>query len=292
MKKIFAFLAFGLTASCIARPLSTVPPQNATNRILPTANTPAMTPAASSIGMPDTTATFTPGLFPGTTQTATLAGETQTITSANANLVAQLGLLGKGSVVKAKWSPDGQWVAVASTLGIHIYRAQSLEEIRFIDTTFAPNTFDLSPDGKVLAVLVSSLHSGMVAQFWSVPDGSKLKEWPNLEPEIMKRVLQFSPDGSLLAFGTSEGSVVLRRVSDGKVESTVRMHSEMVTGLAFSPDGSLIASVSAEGGSVLWRRWDGRLLHRFWHKFGWSGANCVAFSPDGTKLAFGVSEEV
>jgi WD40 repeat protein len=233
-----------------------------------------MTPAPSSIGMPDTTATFTPGLFPGMTQTATLAGASQAITSANAHLVAQPGLLGKGSVVKAEWSPEGHWVAVASTLGIHIHRAQPLEETRFIDTTFAPNTFDLSPDGKVLAVLVSSLHSGEVAQFWSVPDGSKLNEWPNLEPETMERVLPFSPDGSLLysfpgeigvvesvafspegsllAAGALNKTVFLWSVSDGTRLNKLEAYTGLITDIVFSKSGTLLASSSDDGTIRLW----------------------------------------
>jgi len=296
MKKTVALLMMGWMASCAVRPPSTVSPQNTTTRFeaaetLAGSTASGLTSSPSSPLEPRRTATFTPGLFPGLTPTGTAAGELQAITSANAASLTQVGMLGKGSVVKAEWSPDGQWVAVASTQGIHIHRSQSLEEIRFIDTAFLPVTFEFSPDGNVLAVMVSSLH-GNAVQFWSVPDGSKRNEWTNLDPDIMERVMQFSPDGSLLAFGTDGGSVVLRRVSDGEVESTVRMHSEMVTGLAFSPDGSMIASVSADGRSVLWRIWDGRLLRAYGDKFGWSGANCAAFSPDGTILAFGVSRLV
>jgi len=49
------------------------------------------------------------------------------------------------------WSPDGETFAVASSLGIYIYDAETLKELRFIDTRAWISTIAFSPEGRILA---------------------------------------------------------------------------------------------------------------------------------------------
>ncbi|MEP7356026.1 MAG: hypothetical protein ABI847_02145, partial [Anaerolineales bacterium] len=49
------------------------------------------------------------------------------------------------------YSSDGRWLAVGTTLGIYLYDAHSLNEMRFIPTPTWVRSLAFSPDGELLA---------------------------------------------------------------------------------------------------------------------------------------------
>jgi len=49
------------------------------------------------------------------------------------------------------WSLDGKTLAIAGSLGIYLYDAETLEESRFIDTGVWISSVAFSPDGRTLA---------------------------------------------------------------------------------------------------------------------------------------------
>ncbi|TEU18288.1 MAG: hypothetical protein E3J21_06270, partial [Anaerolineales bacterium] len=69
----------------------------------------------------------------------------------NAAQVVQLARWGKGTVGEVTWSLDGQLLAVASSLGIYLYDAETLEEVRYIKTEVRVMDVAFSPDGAILA---------------------------------------------------------------------------------------------------------------------------------------------
>jgi WD40 repeat protein len=100
--------------------------------------------------------------------------------------------------------------------------------------------------------------------------------------------IAMNPDGSLLAFGTYDDSLVhLVDVSTGEMVLSLEGHTNTVDHLAFSPDGRMLASTGTAGlepkdGSVrIWEVETGKQLA----VFETSGINQVAFNPDGTLLA-------
>ena len=122
--------------------------------------------------------------------------------------------------------------------------------------------------------------------------------------------IAFSPDGQLVAVGTSIGKIELRHVSDGRILRTLQTHPSRVKVLAFTPDGRLLASGNGDdwqadewptrdkqGAQVnLWQVADGKLLHT------WDGyiedtsdpdpysveaVNAIAFSSDGQTITWG-----
>ncbi len=103
--------------------------------------------------------------------------------------------------------------------------------------------------------------------------------------------VSFRPDGSMLASGAWDGTVMLWDAQKGQLLQTLKGHTGWVRSVAFHPDGSTLASGSWDGTVRLWDVHKGQLLHTL-REYAEAGPGLkavmsVAFAPDGSTLASG-----
>ncbi len=100
----------------------------------------------------------------------------------------------------------------------------------------------------------------------------------------------FSPDGSLLAAGLTNGQVVFWRLPEGEVVRTIAAHTDRIFDIAFAPDGSLLASASEDGTAKVFTVADGAERFTVTMPENASEVHGVAFTADGERLVTASAE--
>lgn len=329
MKKIFVALMIFFLA---------LPSCNSANSLaaptpIPTStSTATQTPPPTKTSTPTTTftPTFTPTPIP------------KPLTTENLDQIVELKHFGNGQANHIAWSPNGKWLALAGQLGLVILDAQTLEDVRTVETEGTVTSIVFSPDSSLLVAGVMRSAADPVIHVWQTSDWTIQRTLKGQKHSIVD--LTFSPDGQVLASAGND-TIILWRVSDGNTLGSFKgyvvsfssdgtmlaigygmvislrrtldwglIYDLDVEGkpwkqgqpwlpvqrLALSPDGKILAAGVLDGSVRLWRTSDGTLLHKMdnvsIHAYGWSmdGAvltgHSVVFSPDGSLLASGSSD--
>ncbi|NJN98404.1 MAG: WD40 repeat domain-containing protein [Anaerolineales bacterium] len=213
-----------------------------------------------------------------------LANNTVQLRQASTGAVIKI-LADHTSIIKrVSFSPDGTLLAAASANDITLWRIADGKILRTLTGSSGAllNHVAFSPDGKLLA---AGAYSEDSVHLWQISTGEEL---PSLQEQSLldKRYgaalsLAFSPDGAVLASGTSSGMVRLWQVSTGTLLRKLENGTGIVNNVTFSPDGTSLASAADDGIVRLWRIADGKLLYTLPSP---EPVRSVTFSPDGDSL--------
>ncbi|MBI4242946.1 MAG: caspase family protein [Planctomycetes bacterium] len=182
------------------------------------------------------------------------------------------------NVNSVSFSPNGRQLAAGSPDGnVTFWNVETGAELSAYRQK-PVNCVVFSPDGKKLALLDSSS-----PKLFDVDAG---KEIISFEGAIDSGcAISLSPNGDLLAAGSTEESILVFEIKTGKLIKTLKGHTKSIHSVVFSPDSRFLASGSKDLTIRLWDLSKGKEIKTLeGHS---SNVYSVAFSPDGKLLVSG-----
>ncbi len=144
------------------------------------------------------------------------------------------------------FSPDGSKLAAINESNVLIWDIRTGEIVCKLENGRGPGFVRFSPDGRFALT-----RSYSVALLWDARTGAMLRAFKGHSDDIQAGA--FSPDGSKIATGGDDGTVILWDVASGKALMTLDGQSIGVTGVAFSADGSRVATATKHKTGKIWQ---------------------------------------
>ncbi len=154
--------------------------------------------------------------------------------------------LGKGWITDMTFSPDGNQLAVATSIGIWLYNVQTgTEEALLSGHTELVTSIEYSPDGKTLA----SGSLDWTIRLWDMENLKHIKTLQGHKGAVNSVV--YSPDGKTLASGGDDG-IYTWDVKNWQHQKLYKNVFTEITSVVYSPDGNTLIGSSKKGNLHVW----------------------------------------
>jgi WD40 repeat protein len=218
--------------------------------------------------------------------TGDFSGSTYLWDLAMLRISASLRNAGGQSVTSVAFSPNGSILAIGSSNGYtYLWRQKTGSPIGELRCGGANGIYALAFSSNGELATGSSASTGKTC-LWSVETDKLLATLSS--PGGVSSVA-FSPDGKLIATGSSGGTISIWDILTDRlilVMSVTTSSSSGVSSLAFSPDGKLLAIGALNGKTYLAAVATLRFISSLANSSG-QAVTSMAFSPDGTILVIG-----
>lgn len=189
----------------------------------------------------------------------------------------------QGRISAMAWSPAGERLATAGGDTVRLWDTATRANPVTLGTHPAPVTcLAYAPDGKQLA---TGCADG-VLRTWDAATGKPIEALAGFTKALT--AVAWSPDGNDLAGIAEDGLLQVQRRGTGKVDR-VQLPRPGAFGLAYRPDGTQLAIGCSDLSDVAVRLFEPRTLRPLQEFTGPRALPAVAWSPDGSLLAFASS---
>lgn len=214
---------------------------------------------------------------------------------ARRDLVRTASVGGAGEPSRAlAFSPDAASLVASNGAGLYLVDVETLDARWSLPGPAPATAAVFSPDG---ARLAAAFEGGAVTLIDPASGQSLADLTPGELGGQTVDVLAWSPTtrdrGSLLAFGTADGTVVVLnfRTEGGQevheVTRTLGPLGAAASALAYSPNAAMLATGDAAGEIVLWEAWSGQNLGALAGHQPGQAITSLDWTPDGTRLLSG-----
>ena len=165
------------------------------------------------------------------------------LTNKNTLELIEIQYLSKGNINEIAWSPNGSPIALATATGIYLVDPETYEEVHF--SKAASESVAFSKDGTTLACAEKDI---VILRDLETGDQTAVFEG---HTEMVYQIA-FSPVDEILASASSDVTIKLWSLGDGKLINTFDSPGTYVYDVAFSFDGKTLISAAPWGLISLW----------------------------------------
>ena len=157
--------------------------------------------------------------------------------------------MGRGWFTSADWSPDGETLAISTSIGIWLYHIDDLSEpFQWLQAETAPmSSVTFSDDGQYL--IAGSWD--MRAYIWDISDLSQPRHILRGHRGFVNDVV-VHPEGDWVATASTDKTIRLWELDTGDLIMTLEGHDHSVTTITVSIDGRLLSSGSRDKTVRIW----------------------------------------
>ncbi len=183
------------------------------------------------------------------------------------------------------FSDQAKWVAVADGEALRVWdlkRQPPRPGLLLAAGNFGRLRF--SQDERFLGAITGPISTELTVLVWDVASGKQVARFCHPHRDIVID-LALSPDGTLLATASYDGTCKLFDLRRGRELRTWRGHKLSFCSVGFSPDGRRLAAGEGDGGICIWDLETGREVLVLGGRLNWLAiVDAVRFHPSGDSL--------